>query len=499
MIEAVPIDNNSPSNRGVASSPSRGGVVITPLFFLRFQLPSYELYDLDATGLSGLFVKDIKRRLQQVAALHVLPARMKFVYNGRALKDQEIIGDIGFSTGDIIQVIIRVVEQEAIYSGYDEFIESSYPKHLAINVSIHVHIRIALKANSFGHILYTPALMDYKLLYTMSSGFHRDELLTTNTGNLIPPPHANRLEHRPYRTTHRWIDIHFTRRVFLLKVEDNLDLTIDQMRYNLLDITKRGYTTALNGEGDLHSWQRYTKEMPIDCDLSVSPHEERLPHSITLHPLQPLEHNTTYAILLCNHVPTVPVHYPHDDFDFLADGVGEDKLIVFKTEKEHELHRRDRHGAHSAHHRRSSRGSSSHRSHHLHSSSSPLSSPRSSQHHHLDQPSNHHHREHIFHPENFQAQHSPRSHSTHRDGHDPHHYNQHHSHHNPHSNHHDQHHEAHYGSAAHQATAHSSHHDQSHHPHGHQRHSSHPHEDVPHSTEVHGTSSPRHKRHHAHH
>jgi hypothetical protein len=55
-----------------------------------------------------------------------------------------------------------------------------------------------------------------------------------------------------------------------------------------------------------------------------------------------LAYNTTYAILLGNHVPTVPLRYHPSDYDFLVEGIGEDKLFLFKTEKESDAKERER-------------------------------------------------------------------------------------------------------------------------------------------------------------
>jgi len=96
------------------------------------------------------------------------------------------------------------------------------------------------------------------------------------------------------------------------------------LRYNW-----KGINAGYYG-GDIHSWQRYTKKLPILCKVDVDPKKSL----VTVIPSQRLQSDTQYAILLCN---GVPVNDPKDDggsstgsHSLASHGVQEDHLFFFR-------------------------------------------------------------------------------------------------------------------------------------------------------------------------
>jgi hypothetical protein len=225
----------------------------------------------------------------------------------------DIVGKLNFVDGERIEVILCLENVECFRPRYDEFISSIFPVHLSIDVSVKPTIQIEFKANNSGQILFTHALKNSSTLYTIYDGMMQNEY-----DNIFE------LEVRKYV---KWTDIEYEQRILLLEVDDNLDLHHNDFRYDV-DGMNLGYN-----RGDRHSWQRYTKSLPIECAIDTSSLFDDLPHVVILEPVNPLKYNTQYAILLMNNVPIVPLKYPRHDIDFYSEGIGEDKLFMFHTEK----------------------------------------------------------------------------------------------------------------------------------------------------------------------
>lgn len=260
------------------------------------KLPDATLFDVDLSGISYILVKDLKLLMYQ-QGIPVLPDRMKLIHQNRPLGDVEAVFDLKCSESEPLHLVVRIIDGLQLLLSYDEFIAASHPKHSAINVPVASSISIVFKANQMGHMVYTPTLA------------HHEELRT-----LVPEkPLANASE------------LSVSERVVLVQVDENLELRLDEIRYQM-----DSYGSLC---GDPNSWQRYTSHSPIGCEISITPFYEPLPHELTLKPLKPLRFNTFYAVVLLNNVPTVPAQHPNEFWQYLATAIGSDKLIIFRTER----------------------------------------------------------------------------------------------------------------------------------------------------------------------
>jgi hypothetical protein len=258
------------------------------------RLPDFTLFTLNITGITCILVKDLKLILFE-KGINVLPSRMKLVFRNRCLGDVEVVQDLNLTHCDSLQLIIKVTEDAPLLLNYDEFIASSVPKHNAVNVPIDSAIKISFKPNRMGQVIYTPSLLHYKELQT-----------------LFPSKQAIS-------------DTDVPERVLLLQVDATLELRLESLLYSM-----EGSHQVLQ-----HNWQRYSSHPPISCAISASPWHASWPHEVSLQPCQPLQHNRHYALLLCHNVPVVPMEQQQElsVLDYLAAGIGRDKLVLFRTEK----------------------------------------------------------------------------------------------------------------------------------------------------------------------
>lgn len=286
-------------------------------FFLNFQLPSQDVHEVDLRGLENLFIRDLKQKLFR-NGVGIPPSRMKILFKNRALEDREIIGDVGFQNHDLVYLILRVTKNDSspVYVKYEDFVMSTSPKHLSINVPIDVTVTILLQADQLGRAVYTPALVDPKILPTLHSGN-----MLENFGN-----NMKQAMRRGYR---KWADMSVHHRIVLLRVDENLEHHFLELRYDVEE-RNEGYDG-----GDDCSWQRYTQHPPVDCRVNIPRFSDVMPHAVKIHPIEPLLLNTNYAVLLMNNVPTVPKETTAASvMDFMLDGTTNDYLILFRTEQQ---------------------------------------------------------------------------------------------------------------------------------------------------------------------
>ena len=132
---------------------------------------------------------------------------------------------------------------------------------------------------------------------------------------LLPRPPPSPL-HRGFAQWTNFIPIN---RVLLVEVSDSaLEGHIDQVRYRW---------DAVNGHyagGDTHSWQRYTRKIPLAVRLS---HIQDT-GSVSLHPLKPLQADQEYAVVLRHFVPVLS---ETGTAQSRVTNVAEDKVLFFRT------------------------------------------------------------------------------------------------------------------------------------------------------------------------
>lgn len=291
---------------------------------VRFKLPSYEIHTLDIVFASGTFeltVRDLKWKLFQ-SGFAVDPRRIRLIQNMLELEDNKLLKDIALLGINIVEVVVKVVASEnvRVHFKYDDFLQSVFPAHGAINVSTQVVISVEFKPNAASHVLFIPSLMstdaDIKPLYAadMISHFGGDREEAVRHG---------------YQ---QWVGsdkdcVH--QRMLLLEVDDTLELRLEALRYSADGPLNYEYN-----QGDRCSWQRYTTQPPIPCDLRGGfAREGDAVSTVTMTPCAPLRHDTQYAVLLCNGAPTVPLALQGADlYSFLPDGMCEDRLFLFRTQ-----------------------------------------------------------------------------------------------------------------------------------------------------------------------
>ena len=115
----------------------------------------------------------------------------------------------------------------------------------------------------------------------------------------------------------QWTNHSVMDKLLIVEVSDpNLERTIDSVRYKW-----DGVNMFYSG-GDPHSWQRYTRKIPISTNISVENKTVHIAPKQTLHP------DTDYAVVLLHGVPPLCAG---DTSPAERTGVHEDKLIFFRT------------------------------------------------------------------------------------------------------------------------------------------------------------------------
>lgn len=272
---------------------------------------------------SCLFIRDLKLKLSMHRDIlpSVPPSRLKLLLQrqNRILQDNDLLSDVNFQDHDVVQILVKICDVTPIFDFYEDFIVSTSPRHLSVNVDVHAALTIAFGSNSAGRMIYMPSFTDPSRLPTLySSGYRSGNTVVSNLRS------GDRID---VEKKYKWTEAVYEQAVFLILVEESLDLHLESLRYSI-DKGKGQYS------GDKDSWQRYTAHLPVACRITTSSMLDGLPHMLTIEPAQPLLYNTQYAIILQHGIPTVPCKYPYENtLDFLSDGIGEDKVIIFRTEK----------------------------------------------------------------------------------------------------------------------------------------------------------------------
>lgn len=290
---------------------------------VKVQLPTYDVIDVPyyRSKTYAPSVTDLKNKISELSK-GMDPRRIRIVYKLKEYKDNEDLSFIDTIPNCILQVVYRMVnvDDEQTQMEYSGFITSFSPTEGCVTVPVTDSIRIHLAPNGFGHVIRIAALLDDSMLPLRHSG----DMLAQLKGDIAQAKE---------RGFCQWTDQTHMERILLLEVDDHLDLRLESIRY---------YTYGVNAGycgGDHHSWQRYTKNYPVECKITVTDvHEEEgggeEHHLITLQPYAPLKYSTSYALLLGNNVPTVPVGSITAPWTaFAMGGVNEDKLFIFRTER----------------------------------------------------------------------------------------------------------------------------------------------------------------------
>jgi hypothetical protein len=326
IAEALKISASSKSNKldAPVETPSPKIVIEDPIeeFVVKVQLPTYDFIDVPYYRSKSYQPKviDLKNKICELCG-GMDPRRLRLLHKYEELTDEDGLA-VHNLANCVLQLVYRManVSEESTQMEYRGFIRSVAPAEGSTNIPIAASVVLHIAPNKFGHVIRVPALLEYTALPLRYSG----DMLLELQGNK---------KEATQRGFQQWTDRTQLERILLLEVDDHLDLRLESIRY---------YTYGVNAGyhgGDKHSWQRYTRNYPVECRITVTDlHEDdgggEEHQLITLKPYEPLKYSTSYALLLCNNVPTVPVGSITAPWTaFTMGGTNEDKIFILRTEK----------------------------------------------------------------------------------------------------------------------------------------------------------------------
>mmetsp|Transcript_20937 Transcript_20937/g.30179 ORF Transcript_20937/g.30179 Transcript_20937/m.30179 type:complete len:676 (+) Transcript_20937:123-2150(+) len=128
-------------------------------------------------------------------------------------------------------------------------------------------------------------------------------------------------------------------RLFILELAAGLnEKSLERVRYSAAPW--KGKNGSYRG-GDRHSWQRYTKRLPVSGTIQVDKSTQR----VFFKPTSSLKHGTRYAVLLQHGIPSVPHQTGPDISEVGCDdwyAIQEDYLFTFVTSGENSVHNADK-------------------------------------------------------------------------------------------------------------------------------------------------------------
>ena len=202
----------------------------------------------------------------------------------------------------------------------------------AINVDVSTPIKVVLKSNLSNLSLYVPGIVDNEALS-----------LEKSNGDMARNLGLAEAKKRGYV---KWTNEEYRQRILLLEVTDAVissDIIETELNSRKYDVNglNNGYI-----DGDIHSWQRYTSSLPVECSYNIEDNDifatihSDAAVTITMKPYGPLKHNQYYIILFQNNTPIVPVgdrlnnqnsiDYYYSEYSYVNNTI-EDKIYIFKT------------------------------------------------------------------------------------------------------------------------------------------------------------------------
>ena len=275
-------------------------------------------------------IYDIMVHISNKKLINLLPDEMKFVYLQNVLDPRRLFSSYPITSfGDVITVLkimipVSVRDKNAFSTTYSEFLKYSCPDQNSVDILPDVTIVLKFGSSSRNIRIYTPALVDYHSLQGVNNG--------DMVGNLRSAKDAKK------RGFTSWTKENYSQRVYLLELPSKKNgfaftdyFQLERIRYSSAGVLNMGYN-----EGDSLSWQRYTNKPPLFCGIKETIEDDLVTGDIIdvlqLSPVNGLEYDTYYAILLSNNVPTVPIQGCEGDFTcYVNGGTTEDHLIAFKT------------------------------------------------------------------------------------------------------------------------------------------------------------------------
>ncbi len=337
-----------------------------PELVIDFILPTKDIFTFDLTGCLHLYIKDIKYKLY-MKKIGIHPFRMNLLNGNKIMKDNDLLSHYHLKNKQVIHVLLKVIGVPPLFFHYDEFITSMIPSisdNKSHCISILTQFELVFQPNLCNHIVNMESLINRNCLKTIfydpdrqrqvsllnlpeenrlflssnnntsMSSQHPSTLAdsfnlvttTTNT-NTSPTTRSKATNSMLFSENKKWTNYAPETNILLLKVEETLSLHLHRILYSIEDVL------AGRKEVDDDSWQRYTNVLPIDCNVIIDNNYREYPLHVKLIPYQPLEYNTCYAVFLKCGVATIPSAMDAKwSFEYLSDGIGWDKVIIYKTE-----------------------------------------------------------------------------------------------------------------------------------------------------------------------
>ena len=229
--------------------------------------------------------------------------------NAKRLRDYGITGNCSLRATCIFR---PVPEDHDIY--YCGFLASSTPSDREEEVSRNTVIRVRFRKNPNNRMLNLDSFED------VSKG-------GTCVQDMVSELGAVQAGSRGFV---QWTEEQTERCVHLLELLPDVESRLQALRYHWRPFG--GVNGSYQG-GDRHSWQRYTRRLPVPTALTLDKENQTL----TLKPLTPLAPNTLYGILLMHGVGILETGTGDTHALFSAHGLLEDTLITFRTTASVEL------------------------------------------------------------------------------------------------------------------------------------------------------------------
>ena len=245
--------------------------------------------------------------------------RMVLLHRNKPLDRNDTIASARMQNNDTIRVILKftsdIIPSE---SEYISFIHDVYPRANEISVSVAVQPRVLFHA--------------FNGICVQMDGLRGKDMPAKFQSMLDAFSHPREAALAGFV---QWTSETYSHRVFLLEIDKSRkpsELVANRYHWNGLN---NGYVG-----GDIHSWQRYTSNFPVECRLAVQEYYEddddvtSLISELTLLPLVRLKYDQKYAILLANNVITVPVDGLNASIlRFASQTIQDDQLFFFTTSK----------------------------------------------------------------------------------------------------------------------------------------------------------------------
>ena len=302
------------------------------VYKIKLVSPCYDEFNIDFRVYTQITtVRDLMQHIYEKKLSTSRPHEMKFLYKQIVMEQRRLLSSYNFNvSGDRISIVKILTPQLMPDKGisatlYSEFLRFSYPIQNSVDFPIGGEIVLKFGPSSLRRIeLFVPSLVDKSILQTSFGGD-----MVKNLGGL------KEAKKRGYVA---WTDEIFIQRAYLLEIPSirKRSETADHLRFERIRYSSSGTLNMGYRDGDMHSWQRYTTQIPVLASLlhteEFDPITGNTISILRMRPMGGLKYNTCYAILLSNNVPTVPAVGCVGDFtEFTDAGTTEDYLIEFKT------------------------------------------------------------------------------------------------------------------------------------------------------------------------